>query len=292
MFDVLPELVRGQVGKWLKWLFTWAYDDGSIWSLSKYIDSSPEAAENIARALQKWSAELNIDDLKAYAKNFWAIEKAAKDVYATLDDAEKAAVGKMSKDLMWSMVNQTYWSNSTIWKRIRQMLANGSTNIADVVKYLWRIPWDVAIGPYVSTIKFKNWTQAIVAATWKEWQYDIALDTILPWWFDKRVREGFSVEDINRLNKESRYSEEWFDKVWDTYYLNQEGLTHYWLKAENASLESLWVSLKDAENTRELFKEKMKDLADKKISDTTVDMIADSGWYEEITLKVKEVLWC
>lgn len=55
-------------------------------------------------------------------------------------------------------------------------------------------------------------------------------------------------------------------------------------------LETLWITLSEAENTRELFKEKMKNIKDKNISDTTIDAIADSWGYEEIVSKVKEIV--
>ena len=62
-------------------------------------------------------------------------------------------------------------------------------------------------------------------------------------------------------------------------------------------MEALWVSLADAERTREILKEKLKWADWNKIewvnlTPETIDYIADTWAYDEIVSKVKEVLWC
>ncbi|MBO7691764.1 MAG: hypothetical protein J6T10_03920 [Methanobrevibacter sp.] len=51
----------------------------------------------------------------------------------------------MTKDLTYSYVNQAFGSNSTIGKRVRQILQNKNTNIADAIKYLGNIPGEVSV---------------------------------------------------------------------------------------------------------------------------------------------------
>lgn len=300
-FDLMPDLFRLATWRWWFKVLTGRFWD-NIWSLSKYIDSSEEAAKNVARILRKWTWEISVDDLKTFAHSFWAIEEAAKKAYNWLTEEQKKAIGRMTKTMMYSYVNQAFWSNSTIGKRIRQILQNENTNVADVIKYLWNIPWDVELWPYVSTIKFKNWTRADIYAKGKTWEYTPILDSLFNWWFDRKISEGFSQADLDRLsevpwfkNIESNKAQ-YFNKIEDenwipTYYLNEKWLNRFWLKAESITLESLWISLKDAENSIEALN-KIKWAEWVNISQDTIEYLAHTWGYEEITLKVKEVLWC
>ena len=308
IFDAMPELVRLATWRhWFNlatWIFTWNFWD-NIRSLARYIDSSEEAANNIGRALRKWTWELWFEDLKTFVRNYWAIEDAAKQAYRQLTPEQKAAIGKMTKDLTYSYVNQAFWANSTIWKTVRQILQNSNTNVADVVKYLWGMPWEVEIGPFVSSIKFKNWVKAnayVDRDIYKDWNYDPVLDSIFGWWFNSRVKDWFSEQDLAKLGETKWYTniegnrDKYFDKVvaddWTTtYYLNKEWLSRFGLKAEAQTLESLWITLKEAENTYEALNS-IKWIQSVNLSDTTIDNLANTWAYEEITLKVREVLWC
>ena len=294
-WDVWVELYQWDALSWLKHLVNKNAITNSIWDLADYIDSSPEAAEYIAKVLQKKVPDISFNDLRTYVKNFWAVERAAKEVYDWLSAQWKVAADKWSKEIMFNYVTQAFGSNSQIAKNIRLILANGSTNIADVFKYLWKLPWEVSIWPYVSTIQLKNWTSAAVTAGAK-W-YDPALD-VATWWFDAKLRNWFTQTDLDKISKIDWHSDvnknkwEWFYKVWDKYYLNEAWAEHFWLELWNLSLESVWVSLADAENVKSLLKEKMKDLKSKRISDPTAEKLADTWGYEEVVTKVKEVLWC
>lgn len=296
LFDIMPSLTTSIT--WKMWwnLLSWS----SIWDLAKYIDSSPEAAKNIATALGKRTWEIGVDELQAFVKSFWTIEEAAKQAYNQLRPAEKAKIWELTKWLAYSYINQAFGWNSTIWKRVRQILANKNSNIADVVKYVAKIPWDVSVWPYVSTIRLKNWTKANIYTT--KWEYNPVLDSVFDWWFDNRVRDWFSQTDLDKLSKINWYSNieknksKWFDSVttegkWTTYYLNKDWLKHFWLKPESITLESLWVTLKEAEDTRTALKQ-IKWAKWVNISDKAIDDLADTWAYDEITSKVKEVLWC
>lgn len=308
-FDVLPYVFRWVTWKWWFKALTWM-DQWSIWSLARYIDSSDAAAENVARALWKTANDIDLEDLKLFAKNYSAIEEAAKKVYnEQLTAWERAAIWRMTKQLAYNYVNQAFGSNSITAKRIRAMLSNGSTNIADVYKYLGRIPGEVSVWPFVSTIKLKNWTRAIV--TENAWNrrvaYSPVLDATYDWGFDSRVRNWFSEEDLDKLHGVEGYksmkgnNKKYFNKVEKDgetkYYLNEEWLKRFWLKADSLTMESLWVSLADAERTREILKEKLKwadwnKLEWVNLTPETIDYIADTWAYDEIVSKVKEVLWC
>ena len=175
---------------------------------------------------------------------------------------------------------------------MRSIVTNGSTNIADLVKYVGKIPWTVEFWPYVSTIQLKNWTKATVMG-----DYDKALDTI-DGWFASKINWGFTQWDLTNINKIADYSDvlenknKYFREVDGKYYLTNEGLNRFKLSAENQWLASLWVELAEAENVKEIFKEKMKAIrtSEKAITDETVDAIADSWAYSEVVEKIKEVV--
>lgn len=291
--NFLPELWKWDLISWMKKLINKNAITNSIWDVSDYISSSPQAAENVARTLNKYAPEIGLDDLITFSRNFWEIENAAKAAYDWLPIEWKQAANKWTKQVMYDYINQTFGSNSEIAKKIRLILNNGSTNAADIIKYLWKIPWEVSFWPYVSTIRLKQWTQADVLAKWDG--YNKALDSITGW-FDNKLRTWFTDADIEDISKIKWFAsiEQDKDKLFYTIdgkkYLTLDWLERFGLKAENASLETLWISLKDAENIRETFKDRMKELQSKKIEDSTIDSIADSGWYEEVLSKVKEIM--
>lgn len=289
LFDIMPEL------KTLRWVVSkprW-----SVWNLVDYISSSPEAADNIARALWKKHPEFSLDDIKQYASIFGDIEWAAEQVWKQLPPEAKAAANKWTKELMYNYVSQAYWANSTIARNIREIMTKGSLNPADILKYFWAIPWEVSLGPYVSSIRLKNGTRAALLSTEKWWWYNEVLDT-LEWWFDRRLHNWFSEKDIEDIWNMSWYKfantekEKVFEKIWDKYYLTDYWLDKFNLEKKSIPLESLWLTLESAENTRNILKEKMKNLSWKKLSDKTIDALADSWWYDAVVEKVKEILWC
>lgn len=288
-FDILPELthLKGAISKPL-----W-----SVRNLVDYMESSPEALDSIAKALWKKNPQFSFDEIKQYSSLFWEIEEAAKKVWDRLPPAAKEGANKWTKELMYNYVKQTYGGNSTIAKNVRQMLWNGSLNPADVMKYVGLLPWDVSFGPYTSSIRLKNWTRATVRSTEQWWLYDAALDS-LEWGFDSRVRNWFTDTDLETISTLNGYKdvvadkEKYFTNIEWKYYLTEDGLDKFHLSKDNLSLESLWISIASAENTRDIFKNKMKNLADRKVSDATINALADSWGYEAVVKNVKEILWC
>lgn len=289
LFDALPELKS----------FRWAIfkPRGSTWNLVDYIASSPEAADNIARALWKKHPEFSFEEIKQYASIFGDVEAAAEQVWKQLPPEAKNAANQRTKQLMYNYVSQAYWANSTIARNIREIVTRGSLNPADILKYFWAIPWEVSLGPYVSSIKLKNGTRAALLSTEKWGWYNEVLDT-LEWWFDSKLRNWFSEKDLEDLWSLSWYKfvnnerDKLFEQIWDKYYLTDIWLERFNLEKRSIPLESLWLTLESAENTRNILKEKMKNLAWKNISDETIEALADSWGYDAVVEKVKEVLWC
>lgn len=289
LFDILPEI------KNFRWIIR--RPNGSIWSLVDYIASSPEAADNIARALWKKHPEFSLEDLKQYTSIFGDIENAAKQVWQQLPVEAKQWANQWTKQLMYNYISQAYWANSTIARNIREIMTRGSLNPADILKYFWAIPWEVSLGPYVSSIKLKNGTKAAVLSNNAWWRYNEALDA-LDWWFDSKLVNWFSEKDLEDLGNISWYKfvnnerDKLFEKIWDNYYLTDAWLERFNLEKRSIPLESLWLTLESAENTRGVLKEKMKNLNGKKITDSTIDALADSGGYDAVVAKVREILWC
>lgn len=223
--NLLPELRKWDLISWIRKLFQPNNVSWSVWDVAEYMSSSPQAAQNIANVLWKNVGDIWIDDLRMFARNFKEISDAAKAAYDQLPIEWKNAANKWTKDLMNNYINQIYWSNSEIAKTARIILSNGSTNPADLIKYLGKIPGEVSFGPYVSSIRLKNWTQA--SAVLKNTNYDRQLDS-LAWGFDSRLRDGFTQADIEDISKLKWFSDV-ATKQWDLFY-------EYWGK--NISLKN------------------------------------------------------
>ena len=308
-FDTEPysrtSLVLSLTGTWLGELLPIAWKWGRVlWSqfsstkdILWYIKNNPQAVENIAKSMNIPLSDLNYEDLYKFLDDFEILWDAAKQTYKTLSNEWKIAANQWTKKVMYNYLNQVFDLNnqSMIAKNIRRIVTNGSTNPADLFKYVGRIAWTVELGPYVSTIQLKNGTKA--AAVLKDWEYDVALDQINGW-FASKISDWFTQADLNQISEINAFKDiledkaKYFREVDGKYYLSQEGLDRFGLKAEHQWLESLWISLAEAENVRELFREKMKAIRewDRAITDETVDAVADSWAYTEVVDMIKEIV--
>lgn len=308
-FDTEPysntSMILSLAGTWL-WEFlpiilkTWIWNKllwwNTIFNISEYMRNNADGLANIARAVNKNMEDITYIDLKNYLKNFDAIEAAAKQVYNDLPIEWKDAANRWTKEVLYNYLNQFYDLNSQsdFARRVRSIVTNGSLTASDLFKYIGKIPWDVEFWPFVSKIQLKNWTKASV---YSNWWYDTLLDT-LDGWFAPRVSWGFSIWDIDKISKLDNYSDiienknKWFYERSGRYYLTEEWLTHFNLTPESLTLEALWLKLADVENTKETLKTTLKNITSNKklISDETVDAIAETGAYDEIVEKVKEIV--
>lgn len=304
--DLLPEVKDFYwiFRNWLKWwkaLTKWAW----VWDLVDFISQSDENADAIARAMWKRKATFTEQELKDYVRTFAEVSDAAKQAYEGLSKEWKVAANQWTKELMYNYVKQNYWANSMVGKAVRDILINKNTSPADIIKYTWSIPGIVEIWPYKSVIRLTHWTLAWVEAKgW--WFYNAALDSIDGWFGDKVMR-WFTYEDIQNLSKIKWYEDtlknrhslfrkvetKWPDGNTRTrWFLTEDWLDNFWLEAKSLTLESLWVKLSEAENVREVLKEKMAWLEWSKLSKWTVDELADGGWYNEVVKDIKNILWC
>lgn len=304
LWDILPEAkdIWWVLRKWTKWwkaLTKWTW----VWDLVDFISQSDENALEIARAMKKKNTVFTEEDLKSYVRQYATITDAAKRVYDWLSAEWKVAANQWTKELMYNYVKQAYKPNSYIGKAVRAMVENNATNPADIIKFVWWIPWTVSVWPYKSVIRLSQWTMAWVAA--KEWWwYNVALD-VVDGWFGNKVTEWFTFSDIQDIAKLDWYEDilenrwKYFRKVTEKtidwkqrtrWLLNEAGLDRFWLEPRNLTLASLWIEISWAENARKIFKEKMKDLEWMKLSDDTIEALADNGWYDEVVSKISNIL--
>lgn len=307
LWDILPEAkdIWGVMRTWLKWWKAWTKWTW-VWDLVDFINQSDENALLIARQMWKNTAEFSEQDLKNYIKAYAAVTDAAKKVYNELTAEWKAAANSWTKELMYNYVKQAYLPNSRIWKSVRALVENQATNPADIIKYIWNIPWTVSIWPYQSVIKLKQWTMAWVQA--KEWWYDVALD-VVDGGFGNKVSNGFTFKDIQDISKINWYDDvlknrdKYFRKVTEKvkdrqgknttrtrWVLSEDWLDKFWLETKNLTLASLWIEISWAENVKEIFKEKMKWLEGMKLSNDTIDALAENWGYSEVVSKIENVL--
>lgn len=262
-----------------------------------YIKNNPEAIANIAKSMNIPVSRLSYNDLYNFLGNFDKMADAAKQVYNNLSKEWQVAANQWTKKVMYNYLNQVYDLNnqSMVAKNIRSILTNGSTNPADLAKYVGKIPGTVEFWPYVSTIQLKNGTRADVLP--KSGSYDAWLDS-LEGWFASKISWWFTQSDLNQISEIQKYKDivaeksKYFREADGKYYLNDAWLKRFGLDLENQWLSALWVELAEAENVKEIFKEKMKKIrtSEKSITDDTVDAVAESGAYSEIVDKIKEIV--
>lgn len=306
LWDILPEakdiwwVMRTWAKGWKAWTKgTW------VWDLVDFISQSDENAMLIAKQMWKKFPEFSEQDLKNYVKEYAYVTDTAKQVFENLTPEQKGAANQWTKELMYNYVKQAYYWDTRIWKAVRAMVENKATNPADIIKYIWWIPWTVSIGPYQSTIRLKQGTLAWVQA--KKWWYDAALDSI-DWWFGHKVSRGFTFKDIQDMSKIKWYEdvlknrEKYFRKVTEKinrgwkdatqtrWILSEDWLEKFWLEAKNLTLASLWIEISWAENVKEIFKEKMKELEGMNLTDETIDALAENWGYSEVVSKIENVL--
>lgn len=307
LWDILPEAkdIWGIMRTWARGWKAWTKGTW-VWDLVDFISQSDENARLIAQQMWKRFPEFSEQDLKNYVRAYAAITDAAKNVFENLTPEQKGLASEWTKELMYNYVKQAYLPNSRIWKAVREIVKNKATNPADIIKYIWWIPWTVSIGPYQSRIKLKQGTLAWVQSKNGGW-YDTALDSI-DWWFGNKVSRGFTFKDIQDISKIKWYEDvlknrdKYFRKVTEKVkrwgkdgtqtrrILSEDGLDKFWLEAKNLTLASLWIEISWAEDVKQIFKEKMKDLEGMNLSKDTIEALAENWGYTEVVSKIENIL--
>ena len=295
--DIIPAV-------WSSWKRLLSYNKLIDWlwkvSISDAIDWLAFDKKNLAWILSwlTWR-EVKEEDVSSVVKALYWVEWAMTKTYNEMSSEWKRIFDNYIKNIIWWTIINKVWANATEAKNIMSLIQNPYTNMADVIKYAYKMPEDLQIWPYISKIKLKNWTDASVI--WKstvDWTQKKNILSI-EWWIKNKLVRWFTDNDIARLGKlwdwtfkEMVEDKTWkyFTQVWDRKFLTSEWYDKLWLELSNESLSSIGISLAKAEDTKELFKTKMKWLKWNKLSDETIDMVAESWAYDEVVSKISEIL--
>lgn len=283
-------------------LLTW-----TVWDTIKFMNnpSNTEALDSIARTLYwKSASNLSFNDYKKIQGSLEELSDIAKKYWKDLPDNIKAWATKWTKENMYNVLSQTLniWDNSTIGRQIRALITNEKTNPADLIKYLGWIWWNVEVGPWTSTIKLKQglWEWSRVLWYTKAWEtgYSAALDIAVEGWFSNKLKNWFTIEDINKIKSTNWFSditEDLFTK-WDNwlYYIKKEWLDRFGVSYTEMPKELIAREINQAEawNVSQTFKERLQGLNKswRDITDTTIDKVAESWTYQEIREKVADIV--
>lgn len=306
----MPSFIISWVGtvlwEWMPWMVNWwlfkilknRSIDWTIWEPIKFLaqQENVDAVKPLFDKVWRKIWWMWWDQFQLLSKEYDTVKEATKKALDTLPQEGKDALNMFTKEQIWNWMRQAYNIDTTseLWRKIRNLIDNQKSNAADIFKYISKTPWDVDLLWWSSTIKLKNWTEWLVSSYW--WGGQTTLD-LIDWWFASKLKNWFTDRDIQQIFERTRYSDvladnksKYFDKVWDKYVLNDNWIKYFWVDVSKTPMETIWVDLARADNTKELFKKKLKDVTDRKISDTTINLVAETWTYDEVVDKIKEFI--
>lgn len=305
--EILPWIHKSWFTKFIKNGISRDYiTKGTAWDAIDFL--SKEENQNLLKDFttrfgKNWS--LSYDDFRRIGSNMEDLWDILEKSWKAMPDYLKPSVNKWNKELTWRIMNQVYDidSNSILWRNIRAIISKEWTSLADLYKFVLGIPWDVKIGPWRSIIKLKNADGSFKSLLWIEWWaikwYDQKLDMILDWWFSNKLKDWFTINEINKIKSLPEYSnlsDTMFtlDKDWK-YYITKEWVDALWISTMELPVELQARELAKAEawEISEKFRTLMKNISDpsrKNIKNATIDAIADSWTYQDVRQKVADVV--
>lgn len=298
---LVPALKYSQIWKRLQNI--WRGIDESQWTawrVMEYLTKDPETMARLEWIFGKWN--VTFDVLKWIWSNWWEYEDIMRVAYNLLNPEWKVALNKFSKDLAFQKLNELKsvdW-DSAYWQNLLNIINNRNTNVADVFKYMFNLPWQVEIWGFMSKILLKDWTEALQTRLLKS-QYDVSLD-ILSWWFRKRLSEWFTIDDINQLQTRTKYKElmdwwtpkqEYFAEDGGKYYLTSEWAKKFWLSVTNYTDAMRKADLRRAteEETKNFLEEKTAQLMlNKGLTKETINRLASSWGFQKVVDSLSTVV--
>lgn len=288
--NVIPALWKTDLLK-VMWWNLWKWYVNNRWDVLWFIEQNPDLFKKIIKS--NWA--LSAEQLADFSKGFSVLSDAAVDAIKQLSPEAKQWVNLLYKEKVWDAIKQSLniTENSQLWKQIRTMIRDWRTNWADIIKMFTWFPWTLEIWPFTSTIRFKNWTTRRLA-----WYESPSLD-LIDWWFANKLSNWFDEWDIAQISDNTKFSDalakeggkyKYFDEVDGKYYLNEKGMDYFKVNVVDTPNVTLWVTLSEAENTREVFKNIVSKMSGKHISEETINMIADTWTYDEVTNVIKEFI--
>jgi hypothetical protein len=190
--------------------------------------------------------------------------------------------------------------NSSYGRNLRALIDANWTNVADVWKWIFGIPWKVDVWGFTSSILFKEWAD-IQTRYLKKW-YDVALDNI-DGGFRSKLQNWFTRADIEQIAWNTPYKsviKDWdvnknffeIDENWK-YILNWEWAKTLWLDVAEytESMAKADLIRKEAEWTRDFLNENIQKLAEWKwISKGTIDKVINSWAFNKMVDELERIV--
>jgi len=272
----------------------------TAWRVMSYLNSDEEALKRLE--LFFWKNNIPLETLKWIWAQWDKYEDIMKQALEYLPDSVRKGIEKFWKQAMFEQLrklNYIDW-NSPFWRQIINLVNNNWTNVADMFKLIFWIPWKVQVWWFVSNILLKNAGQTAQTRLLRK-DYDTQLD-FLEWGFRSRLRNWFTIDDLKQIQRETPYKElvKWwtpdpalFQKEWDKYFLTTE-----WTKKFKLDVSEYTESMRRADlrreaesETRELLDEKTKQLLDNEwVSPEIINRLATSWAFSKMVDDISTVV--
>lgn len=278
------EDIESAIKSWWEW---WAYNLMKLSENSKY-----NPLDSMAKA-QYWLNSSKLASLEQLQSMWWMMSdvvNAFTDVYRSLNPAAKEMTDDVVKNMMWQYMEQIFWADSQMARRIWQLVADKRANPADIYKYTLRLRWNAWIWPWRSSISLVDNAKNKFVNFYNE-ELDL-LPSFQQWWFSRWLSEWFTSKELKEL-KDSWYS--WadlsnFKENKDWRYL----FTSEWLDNASKDIDSMSMDvpiISKVTDSSQTFDKLMRNNNLKKISDETLTEITASWAYDTVANALWELDW-
>lgn len=301
--ELLPALLSdAQLGRIIANKINWVWTlDNTWWQILNIMTSDDDVMKAFGRYF--WTTSPTYRQLRVLADNgWWNFENALKQMYNQLNPEAKLAMNNFSKQVIADQVSRLTkldW-NSSYGRNLRALIDANWTNVADVWKWIFGIPWKVDVWGFTSSILFKEWAD-VQTRYLKKW-YDAALDNI-EWWFRSKLQNWFTRADIEQIAWNTPYKsviKDWdvnknffeLDENWK-YILNWDWAKALWLDVAEytESMAKADLIRKEAEWTRAFLNENIQKLAEWKwISKGTIDKVVNSWAFNKMVDELERIV--
>lgn len=299
--EILSPLVKdSQVIKMIWNKLNWReLTQNTAWRVMSYLNTDEKALKRLELLFGKNNVSLNL--LKGIWEHWDEYEDVMEQAVKLLESAG-VDMGKFSKQVVYEQLRRlgTIDWESKLWREIISIVNSKWTNGADIFKLLFWVPGKLEVGGFISKILLKNVDEWLQTRLLKQ-DYDIGLD-ILEWGFRKRLKNGFTLEDIQELQRRTKHKDliKWWDaneklfaKEWDKYYLTSD-----WAKEFNLDVSEYTESMRKAdmrrateEETKNLIDEKTKQLMTNKwLTKEVIEKLASSWAFKEMVDNIANVV--
>lgn len=265
----------------------WAYNLMKLSESSKY-----NPLDAMAKA-QYWLNSSKLASLEQI-ESMWGMMNdvidAFTDVYRSLNPAAKKMTDDAVKHMMWLYMEQIFWADSQMARRIWNLVADKRTNPADIYKYTLRLRWTAWIWPWRSSISLIDNAKNKFVNYYNE-DLDL-LPSFQQWWFSRWLSEWFTSKELKEL-RDAWYSwatEENFKTNKDWRYL----FTSDWIEKASKDIDTMSMDVQRASkvtDSSESFDKLMRNNNLKKISDETLTAITQSWAYDTVSNALWSLDW-